>query len=228
MAYKSRNKQTSRRRRSGVRPSRRKRYAVSKTVVRSPTAVADQYYCKLKYHTLKQFTASASLPQTFLQINNAATINTADATAPYGFDQLTALYNKQTVLGAKVTVTASSAINTVGGQGRVMMLCLDSNTALTDPSLVFENERTRVMNFGTLTGSGPNSMTKYYSMKQLFGKKSISDPEYSGTASAAPDEKQFLHIYAIAGDEAALVECDLQIDIVLYIRFWDRQQFGAS
>lgn len=133
---------------------------------------------------------------------------------PLNFDQMTALYNHYTVIGAKATV---SVINqTSGGTAGVFGITVndDISVAFTDISGLGEQGagKTRLL---AAAMNQPETMTQTWSAKQTFGGDIMANNSLSGTVSANPSELSYLDVvYQALGGATTAVSVKVHIEFI--------------
>lgn len=153
------------------------------------------------------------------------------------FDELCALYNKYTVLGAKVMIRGrpgstsnSFPMNLIAEQSELSSIQYSSG------GQPLEKPTCRYVTYNTSASNVYNPekrMTLYFSAKKAFrarGRRDlISNDEYNGTSSSNPDHKQFLYI-TYQGQGLQLTTANIYVDTVIeYIVAWhDRKQLFQS
>lgn len=146
---------------------------------------------------------------------------------PYLFDQVNALYNKYTVLGAKIKVilrpgstSNTYAMNVLGEMSQL--------TSIQYPgSLSLEKPKVKVATFNSSASNVYNpsrTMTFYWSAKKEFRTKDrtelISNADYEGTGSANPAKQAYLYI-TYQAQQLQQTTAVLALDVIIdYIVAW--------
>jgi len=121
---------------------------------------------------------------------------------PYYFDQLSAIYNHYTVVGAKIKLTLQNLAT--GGESAepapdrcvVLASCIsDSESFITNHRIVQERPSGRTHVLGPAnSAAGQKTLYMSWSAKKAFGSAAISDPNLQGTSAANPSEQQWFYI----------------------------------
>lgn len=176
-----------------------------------------------------QFTLDATAIAPAKQVYSCNSCYDPDLTGtghqPRGFDQMMAVYNHCTVIGAKITARFMNPGNTNLVPSNVGIAISAGAEFVSTSTLqdVLENKyvtRPRLAGPMGLTNGGANSvvLTKKFSSKRFFGKKTIvGDALYRHNDSSNPTEQAFFEVFAypnVSGynPEALLVE--VQIDYI--------------
>lgn len=139
---------------------------------------------------------------------------------PYGFDQLMALYNKYHVTGSKIRVTligGGSTPNCIFG----VKLCDLTTMNTSDPQYALEQPGFSKKIFGNGAQTSNLSVSKCYSARKFFRRKSksdiIDDDTLGGTSSANPNENAFFIIVlapVVSSEDIGNFTIQVQIDYV--------------
>lgn len=116
---------------------------------------------------------------------------------PLGFDQLMAMYNHYTVIGAKIAVRMFGIDSTYEG---LLSIHLQSNSSA-PPNIeqLIENGSVAYKFIGSRDSGTTAALTlKCNPAKYLGRSKPLSDPQLKGTATANPDEQVYFVISADA------------------------------
>lgn len=142
---------------------------------------------------------------------------------PMYFDQMTALYDHYTVIGAKITVIFAIAESTPTVTQTRMPITVgvfinDDTTTTPGINGVLENATNSASSF-TLNDGSPRRLVKKWSAKKTFGGSILGNSNLTGTATVNPAEEQFFTLFT---DSSAVVEAidvfyRVQID---YIAVW--------
>lgn len=118
---------------------------------------------------------------------------------PLYFDQMMALYNHYTVIGAKLTLRVSGGGNTNPGIYGVLFINDDTTTTPTSITGQSEQVGAKTIQMGW-NSNETKTMRIGWSLKKAFGKTSISQSQFKGTAAANPTEQQFFNFSMISSD----------------------------
>lgn len=149
---------------------------------------------------------------------------------PLGFDQMTALYSKYSVIGAKATIQVRNLDSsyTLWCGAYVNKLGL---TTATDPDTIIEQ------GLGSFSILGPSGkvgdacvLNQYFSGRKFYGnKKFISDPDYQGDDSSSPANPVYLTMWCGAREGSAVDLSAAQFDVIIdYIAIWTEPKFTTT
>lgn len=135
---------------------------------------------------------------------------------PIGFDQLVGvMYDHYTVIGAKITVTATNT-DTTYPQDLVVFL-KDGPTTTTDVTDMVENGMCK---YKTMSPAGSGGCTQKVVLNcntsKFFGKKVLQEVQFAGTNSANPAEQVYAHVVIAPGapQDTSSVYVNVQIDFI--------------
>lgn len=156
---------------------------------------------------------------------------------PLGFDEMMTLYNKYTVLGAKVHIkgrvgsTANTyPMNLIAEQSEL------SSIQYTSGGQPLEKPTCKVVTYNSSATNVYNPekrITLWFSAKKAFrarGRRDlISNDEYNGDSSSNPDHQQFLYV-TYQGQGLQLTTAQLFVDTTIeyIVAFHDRKQLFQS
>lgn len=219
--------------RRGFKKFRRGRPRKNRSRITTTTArtwvVPDRMRVKLNYQQrITLSPAAGSLANNVFRLNSLYDPDqTGTGAQPVGFDQLSALYQKYKVYGAKVRAKAVS-------QGTT------NPTSMFDFALVPLLEAPTWSNFEDATGnpyrkwtmSGnsnvrPASLTAYWSIARLFGER-LADDDYSAGIAASPTNTALLYVVAQPVDRASSMTIVVDISITFYCEMFQRQSLALS
>lgn len=113
---------------------------------------------------------------------------------PIGYDQLMAMYDHYTVIGARARVNFT---NTATTAQNVCISLADTSTAVANIERTIENGMCRWVQVGPAgTASATKMLSINCSMSKFFGRSVMTDDIFRGTVGAAPAEQVYLHITA--------------------------------
>lgn len=135
--------------------------------------------------------------------------NTGLGHQPYGFDELMAIYQHWTVLGAKITLTTAS--NQTIPYWIHVRVSSDTSGGGTTTEDLLEQPGTASALVNVLDGGNNlKSVSKTFSAKNFFGKTKASivgAADYRGNASSSPNELAYFRCFYspnISGDDLGL------------------------
>lgn len=163
--------------------------------------------------------ATLSLSNTYLQTMNLNSVYDPDRTGvghqPYGFDQLTPIYNRYRV------IACTYSVNAYNGTTPIRFGCLPSNEIppIGNMDELCENPRSR---WAIQLPNGSTEQVKgAVSIPSLFGRTKsqyMADDRYQATNSSSPQELALLNIYA---QSLSNVPTDVQVTVTLnYLVEW--------
>lgn len=134
---------------------------------------------------------------------------------PRGFDELMALYDHFTVIGAKITV---DFVNTDTSNAMVCgIVTQDNNTLTTDIHDLLERKGFKYRQIGNKNGATANTcrITQVINPAKFLGRsKALSDPELKGSKVANPGEQAFFvpYVFSPAGADGGNVYLTVKIE----------------
>lgn len=114
---------------------------------------------------------------------------------PMGFDQLMAMYNNYTVIGAKVQVTFSNNDATYP-QFVGITLTKESTAVASGMQQIEQGETTWAMLSPSTGSKSVATLTKGFSTKRMHGGNVMGEDTLAGTASANPNSNWYFHVWA--------------------------------
>lgn len=138
---------------------------------------------------------AAGLPSTYVfMLNGLYDPNiTGVGHQPIGYDQMMAMYDHYTVIGARARVTLSN-LDTTYQQHCLVHLKDDATTSNNVPQII-ENGMCRYTTVGRQgSGNSVKTLQLNCSMKKFFGRSPLGAEKYTGTVSNNPSDGVFLHI----------------------------------
>lgn len=117
---------------------------------------------------------------------------------PRGFDQYMSMFDHFTVVGSKITVTATNTSSTVASTPIVVGLALTDNNASITTAWEDMMERSDIMTRTLAHPEGSKASATVwnkFSAKKFFTRGDVmDDPNLKGTAGASPYERAWYHI----------------------------------
>lgn len=148
---------------------------------------------------------------------------------PMGYDQWSNFYRRYRVLASKVIVMANANSNEPSGVG---IVANNTSSAFISREQAREQQYGKSIVLGSRDGSQSGTLTQYVSTAQVRGGPSDIvqyEQDLSALVTANPDQQFFWHIY---GWGTGLVpnsfDVSMQIEIVYYIQFYDRETLVRS
>lgn len=203
------------RRRYRRRRPRRNRiqYSISRTI-----AQPDTFYVKLKYNQLVQ-----KSPATFVyshQFRGNSVFDpdfTSGGGQPVGFDQYATLYMNYQVLGSsiKVRLVNESAVSC----GMVVYPSITSTLVTYDEGI--GNVYSKNIVVGPLTGNNIRGISNFIRTKKLIGR-SVDSVNYGASITTNPASPWYWNIEGRNMDGVTNIDATLQVQLVYYVKFWNR------
>jgi len=137
---------------------------------------------------------------------------------PYYFDQMTALYDHYTVIGAKITVVMSNTGSGEDAYKWALIINDDSTVTPTDISTIGENSSSSVK-FVSQGSDVTTRLSKKWSAKKTFGGSVLGNDNLQGTSGNNPTEQSMFTICMMGiGANTITTYADVRIE---YIAVWD-------
>lgn len=193
-------------------------------VNRSLTPFAARYITKMKYSQVALF----SLTNGYTQVMNLNSVYDPDRTGighqPYGFDQLTPIYNRYRVISCSYSITAYNGTTPI----RFGVLPTNEAPPIGDMNELCEQPRSRwviqLPNGNTQTVKGT------VSIPSLVGRTKsqyMADDRYQAQVSGSPQELALLCIYAQSMANVN-VDCNVTITLNYTVEFFDPNPIDQS
>lgn len=148
---------------------------------------------------------------------------------PMAFDQYMALYSRYTVVGSKISITASPQDDTSLNSSALVGVYKSTDPGFPSPiSTLIESDKCTYRIIQLSDTSRPISVK--YSTKKSQGVKNIMDNiELSGTQTTNPRVEDYFHVFA-AGVNSAQdpTRISYQVHISYYVIFSDPRQLQGS
>ena len=195
-----------------------------KVVNNAITPVPQRFLTKHKYSTT--ITINTAMPQYNFNLNSLFDPDrTATGHQPYGFDQISALYNRYRVYGCSYVVQGYQANNPI----RVGVVASNGIAAVTNMASLIELPRSK---FITQIPGGPAAkVTGYVDMASLTGRTKaqyMADDVYAGTALTDPSELLILNIRASTLSDTLVDGCAITVTLQFHCEWYDPIVFGTS
>lgn len=170
------------------RKPRRKQVNVN----RSLQPLSQRYICSLKY--TQTFTLNSSATTQAFRLNSLYRPNittTADTSQPYGFDQLSALYNRYRVVSCSYSMVGINS-------DPIRLIAIPANTTVSpsDPSNAMENPRSKWVI--QLPGGNTKTLKGKVYIPSVVGRtraQYMADDRYQADIDSNPLELVALNIY---------------------------------
>ena len=151
---------------------------------------------------------------------------------PMGFDQMSALYQKYKVLGAKVTATFANVSNTLDTGNQYVGLQIHENSSYTPSyiSQIVERGRCAYKLLGLANGGHDTcTLTVNWSGKEWYGKNNYSGQDVAGSVSSNPSESCYVAVFSAADyDGQNPGGCDVMVRIDYIVEWFGPIQMNQS
>jgi hypothetical protein len=195
--------------------------------------MADEFIAKLRYVYKASYTTGAYVEE-IVRGNGAYDPEfVVGGGQPQWWDQMSAIYQQYEAYATNIRVTF---MQRSGGGGSAFLTTgvyphVESATA-PGLSVAMERDYGRHTNFGPNTG-GPNVQTikRYMTTSRMYGvpqEMAKYDFDYSAAVTAVPSNQWYYHIYAGTEDGITDVSVYITITVDYTIRFFARDDIGAS
>lgn len=188
------------------------------------------YWCKLVY---TESLSSAKEQQQYQYAINDLYDPNVTGTGHQGmyFDQLMAVYQRFTVIGAKVELRFATPTNDVKIVMRPASISTPDSADLTGVT-TSEARPNAITRLNCPNGSGVY-MKGYYSIHKVWGvsrSKILDEDAYTGTSSSSPNSKTYINIVSAPMDATSGLTNSMpyNVRITYYARFFDRRIVNLS
>lgn len=146
---------------------------------------------------------------------------------PLGFDQLTPLYDKYTVIGAKITITFANTDSTYAQFGGVF-ITRNSATEI-DPTKIIENGKGKYVRLGPAgLDSSQATITMTCPVAKFLGiSKILSEDDCSGDSTSNPAQECYFHVWAAPGISVDAAPVNLNV-LIEYIAVFTEPKLLAT
>lgn len=154
---------------------------------------------------------------------------------PRGFDQLNAMYDHYTVLGATITVRFTN--QSTSGRDYCFIHTRDRDSTVSDYRDIFEDRESvisykPVLRLSTADEAGEamsTSLTHSTNISKFLGRSSImSDPQCKGSGGANPTEQVYFHVGIVNPLDASVGSVDAVVTIEYDAVFHEPKLPGLS
>lgn len=223
MVYKKRYNK--RRRYNKKRNYKRRKYnKVNKynTILKAPSGIPEKLYVKLRYYDQFNQTAGAFTNR----IHRLNSLYDPDYTGvgsqAYYRDQLSTLYEKYQVYGAKVW------INFCNDSTQSVNLAIYASPSYSNPAWFKEAAEFPYSKVALLAlDTDKLKFQRYYWVKKIWGK-ALKDDNFWASYNADPTNGTYLHVCTENSDGTTAIDIHYQIIIKFYCKFFKRIQVGTS
>lgn len=220
-------------RRKILRRYGRRRFKPSRIVNKRPGIIADRYYTKLSYISHQNITSTGGISVLDFRGNGPFDPEVAvGGGQPFGFDQLSALYNQVLVFGSKILINCS-VYNAAAPQSNKndMVFTLRPSrdlTPATDVDIEWGNPYGQMKVLGAYK---PTVFKSFMSTAKIYGvppKKVTDEEDFSSSIGALPANGWVWHFSTISADGTTTTIAHLRIRITYYCCFYERQTLPFS
>lgn len=195
---------------------RAKRYRRKTRARKAP--MPNTFYTKLRYTESLSRNISVGSANTYIyQANNLFDPDfTGTGHQPRGFDQFMLLYNHYTVVGAKITLTASGEDSS--GENYVFGITQRSDASSASSELKDYTEGRTVVS--RMIAGGLSNPSKTVSSSMNIGRflgvsKPLSETDLAGSKTAGPERPAYFYLFAAqptAGSSSGRIQYQITID----------------
>lgn len=204
---------------------RRRQYRRRKLMNLTQQVIPHVAYRKLRYaHSGDLYMPNTFSDQHVFGLNSVYDPDVTDVGhQPYGFDQMMTLYNKCTVIGAKVKIITRPGTNSNSFAVNVAAEISDLTSIQYPGTLINEKPGVKTQYWpATYNNVGPTpavkTMTLYWSAAKWFRTKSrsglISNSDYDNTSSYGPQKLARLYL-TMQGAQLEQMTASLQCDVII-------------
>lgn len=146
---------------------------------------------------------------------------------PYYFDQMSAVYNHYTVIGAKITIMVTTTAENAPLNAQICLWQNDDTTVT--PSNFYglvEQSKGKVKNLNTAQVR-PTYLSMKWSAKKTFGGTVLANTDLQGTAAANPTEQSYATISFQTSDAISTTSVRVAT-IIEYIAIWSELKDVAA
>lgn len=219
-----------RRRKRGRRSLQKRAIKASKVIVRGPWICPDSLFVKLPYTETFNISATAYGDYIFRGNSVYDPYYSGAGHQPLGYDQLTSLYNRYTVMGCKAQFTVMSTNSAVTGSDvQFSLVASNDSGGFVSYDLVSETPYNKTRYIGNAS-TGPKTISAYYSTAKIIGvskQKVTNDDTFSALYNTSPSQIYYIHFF-ISDLTADNLVATLKCKLIYYVKFWDRLKLTAS
>ncbi len=227
------------RKRKRRRRRRRKRRGHGKNTMTNilysgPSFIAQSFSTKHTYSTFDSLTGSTESLDTFqFSINNPFNCRpgVTGNERPMGYDEMAALYSKNIVTAAKISIT----VHCGDGTSPYLFILLpfpDTNVFTnTNPEIILQQPRAKQKIVSEYLGGGSTkTLSSYVKLSNIFGRN-VYDTTFASESGVSIDTDKEARwnvaIYRMEGAGTAF-QYSFMVKIVYYVRWWDMQVLSIS
>jgi hypothetical protein len=212
----------------------RRQLATTRGVFKQSSAFGDRYYAKMKFATVyRAGTSSGSYNNYHHRANNAYDPDySVGGTQPYGYDQLTAIYDRVHVIGCAWKVLCVNC-DTDTAPYVAIMTSVNANTPNTIKNLV-EDDRCQWRQMSYSNGAKNMVILKgYCDCAKVFGitrQAYLGDTAYSHPWNAVQSDasKICYHTFTIFNNDSTATDVQVTFDFTYYLVFSERKAYTPS
>lgn len=210
------------------------RTSPSTNIVRQVTTFPDRQYIKMRWNILYNGGSASTSNRYVVRGNSIYDPEQTSSTGgvPFGYDQISGIYDNYRVLGSKYKVEIMPGDN---GNGNYVKFALYPTRSLTDyqTDSLAEEPYSKSCFVGGSAATSRRFMTSYMSTKKLFGVKSIEQQEsFSGLTGGTLVGSNPANVWywvldfdSVAG--APIGSTWLNITVVYYVELFNRKTLGV-
>lgn len=193
--------------------------------------IPDRYICRLTYSDLNNMSSNYTAPG-YLQyrINSLFKPNfTYTGHQPFGYDQLSVLYNMYRVDGMKYQIWVTN--QSITDHAEVVVNIRDTVTLFTNFNTLFESPNNRRFVIGPEVSKSSLYVKGYVSVAKASGDTSTrvkNDDIYSANVGASPTSTPMLTVYCINQNVGANISVNVRVCLTYYATFFGRKVIIGS
>jgi len=195
-----------------------------------PGICPDVMCVQLKYNRAGAFTGAAPQSNVFRGNSVFDPDYSGVGAQPRGFDQWKTLYRRYRVIASKVTARGGTiAASNASG---IVVTALNTNTVIGNPVDALESNFAECSKVGTSQGDSSMTVTNYKSTATVRGgpKDLVQyESDLSALVSANPAQQWYWHVLLYNADgTTGTVDSNINVEIIYYVEFYDRETLSQS
>lgn len=217
--YYRRKKRYYKRRRSGLSK-------VNWFRIKNGTLLPDMLFTKLKYNGRSSSTATSPFNTQIYSINSLFDPDqTATGHQPLGFDEWASFYARYEVKASRIRVRIHNVHN--ANAMETVVYPSQASVPVTTLSTTIEQPYSRRVATAGTNSKMTGFMTNYIGVKKLMGRN-IDSVNFTASTTANPAHQVYWVIYTSSLDGSTNVDMILEVDILYYCRFYQRNSLESS
>jgi hypothetical protein len=139
---------------------------------------------------------------------------------PTGFDQMMAFYDRYKVVACSIEVLGTGTY-----PGELVIIPTLATTTISSLAMAAEQSRSIL---GVVTEYEHLRLKKSHSTREIWGLPSLTDEDFSGTASTSPSKLWYYRILYATQDEAQSSTCTLTVRLKYKVQFYEKKVLAIS